>query len=74
MTNDRLRNEAGALHLLPPSQRIFGPGSTPVMAAFTHIGKNNRFNGPDIGAYDAALNIETAITEVYELRRIGFNY
>lgn len=63
MTNDRLRNEAGALHLVPPSQRIFGPGSTPVMAAFTHIGNNNRFNGPDIGAYYAALSVETAIAE-----------
>jgi hypothetical protein len=63
MTNDRLRNEAGVLGLVPVAERLFGPGSTPVMAAFTHIGNSNRFNGPELGAYYAALDIETALAE-----------
>ena len=63
LTSDRLRNEAGQLNLVPESERIFGPGSTPVMAAFTYTGNSNRFNGPKIGAYYAALSVETAIAE-----------
>ena len=62
-TNDRLRTVAGKLPLVPESDRIYGPGSTPVMAAFTHVGSNNRFNGPDIGAYYAGLSVDTAIAE-----------
>ena len=62
-TNDRLLNEAGALALVPVDERIFGPGSTPVMAAFTHIGNDNRFNDASLGAYYAALSKKTAIAE-----------
>ncbi|WP_320821795.1 RES family NAD+ phosphorylase [Reinekea sp.] len=62
-TNDRLLNDAGALALVPLGERIFGPGSTPVMAAFTHIGHDNRFNDASIGAYYAALSKQTAIAE-----------
>jgi len=62
-TNDRLLNEAGALALVPIGERIFGPGSTPVMAAFTHIGHDNRFNDATRGAYYAALTKSTAIAE-----------
>lgn len=62
-TNDRLRNELGDLNLVPPEHRLSGSGATPVMAAFTHVGNNNRFNGPDIGAYYAGLDVSTAIEE-----------
>lgn len=62
-TNDRLRNEAGDINLVAPEHRLIGTGATPVMAAFTHVGKDSRFNGPDIGAYYAALNVDTAIEE-----------
>ena len=37
LTNDRIRDETGVLQLVPPQERIFGPGSGPIMAAFTHI-------------------------------------
>ena len=37
MTNDRLRDEAGELSLVPPEDRVSGPGSSPIMAAFTHL-------------------------------------
>lgn len=63
LTNDRLRNEVGNIQLVKHEHRIFGPGSTPVMASFTHIGNNNRFNTPDAGAYYAGLCVETAIAE-----------
>ena len=37
MTNDRLRDEVGILALVPPEDRVSGPGTTPIMAAFTHL-------------------------------------
>ena len=38
LINDRLRDEAGDITLVDAGDRISGPGSSPVMAAFTHIG------------------------------------
>ena len=35
MTNDRIREEVGDISLLPADERLFGPGSTCIMAAFT---------------------------------------
>jgi len=35
MTNDRLREEVGELTLVPAEDRVAGPGSSPIMAAFT---------------------------------------
>ncbi len=63
LTNDRLRQEAGDLALVPPEQRICGPGSTPVMASFTHIGHASRFTDGSYGVYYAANNSATAIAE-----------
>src|SRR5437762_6306867 len=37
LTNDRLREQAGELSLVPPEDRVSGPGTTPIMAAFTHL-------------------------------------
>jgi hypothetical protein len=37
LTNDRLRDEVGNLQLIPPAERISGPGSSHIMAAFTHL-------------------------------------
>ena len=37
MTNDRLREEVGDLTLVPPEDRISGPGTSAIMAAFTHL-------------------------------------
>lgn len=37
MTNDRLRDEAGELSLVPPEDRVSGPGTSAIMAAFTHL-------------------------------------
>lgn len=64
LTNDRLRQEAGNLYLVPPEEWVTGPGATPIMAAFTHIGKPSRFtSGEWFGIYYAADSIETAIKE-----------
>ena len=65
MTNDRTRDEAGELSLVPPSERIAGPGSTPIMAAFTHLNpEGSRFSDGTYGVYYCARSLETALAEV----------
>jgi hypothetical protein len=64
MTNDRLRHEVGDLHIVPKEDRIFGDGATPIMAAFTHLGRDSRFTTGDLyGVYYAAEDVETAVKE-----------
>ncbi len=64
LTNDRLRDEAGELRLVPPHERVSGPGTTPVMAAFTHLHpEGSRFSDGTFGVYYAAREIETAVAE-----------
>lgn len=63
LTNDRLREEVGELALVAQQDRICGPGTTPIMAAFTHIGRASRFTNGDYGVYYAADSTEAAIGE-----------
>lgn len=63
LTNDRLREEAGELWRVPPTERVSGPGSSPVMAAFTHIGIPSRFTDGTFGVYYGARDLRTAIAE-----------
>lgn len=64
MTNDRLREEAGDLALVPPGDWVSGPGASPIMAAFTHLNPvGDRFTGGSYGVFYASLTIETAIAE-----------
>jgi len=63
LTNDRLRDEVGEISLVPVDERLTGPGASPVMAAFTHIGRPSRFSDGTYGIYYAGLSIETAILE-----------
>ncbi|HXH04022.1 MAG TPA: RES family NAD+ phosphorylase [Candidatus Competibacteraceae bacterium] len=63
LTNDRLRDEVGDLRLVTPQDRVCGPGSSPLMAAFTHIGHPSRFSDGRYGVYYAARELETAIAE-----------
>ena len=37
MTNDRLREEVGDIALVALEDRVSGPGTSPIMAAFTHL-------------------------------------
>jgi hypothetical protein len=71
LTNPRLRDEAGALKLVPKEHRISGPGSTPVMAAFTHLNpEGSRFSDGTGGVFYAAHSVATAVEEtVYHRER-----
>jgi hypothetical protein len=63
LTNDRLRDEVGDIALVDPEDRLSGPGSSPVMAAFTHVGVESRFSDGSFGVYYAAKSLKTAIEE-----------
>ena len=63
MTNDRLREEVGELWRVPEPERVSGPGSTPVMAAFTHIGMPTRFSDGTYGVYYCASSLQAAVAE-----------
>lgn len=64
MTNDRLRDEVGDITLVPPEDRVSGPGTTPIMAAFTHLNpEGDRFTDGSCGVFYASLTVETAVAE-----------
>ena len=64
LTNDRLRDELGEIQVVPPADRLSGPGAGYVMAAFTHPSPAGaRFSDSRRGAYYAARALETAIAE-----------
>jgi RES domain-containing protein len=63
LTNERLRDEMGDIERVPAEDRVFGAGSSPLMAAFTHIGRPSRFSDGGYGIYYAASSLETAIRE-----------
>jgi hypothetical protein len=64
LTNSRLRDELGALRLVPADRRLSGPGSTPVMAAFTHLNPaGSRFSDGNWGVFYAAHSVLTAVEE-----------
>tara|TARA_R110000772_G_C13306656_1_gene439434 strand:+ start:6499 stop:6837 length:339 start_codon:yes stop_codon:yes gene_type:complete len=61
LTNDRLRDLAGDIAYVPPDERMVGPGSSVVMAAFTHAGNQSRFSDGGYGVFYAGLTMETSI-------------
>jgi hypothetical protein len=61
-TNPRVLDEVGELAMVRPEDRISGPGSTPIMAAFTHT-KPSRFSDGTYGVFYAAHDESTAIAE-----------
>jgi len=64
MTNDRLRDEVGEISLVPPEDRISGPGTTPIMAAFTHLNvEGDRFTDGSYGVFYASNDLDTAVAE-----------
>jgi hypothetical protein len=63
-TNDRLSILSRRLPLLPPAEIVQGAGATMVMAAFLHADQaGGRFTDGRLGAWYAALDVETAIAE-----------
>lgn len=64
LTNPRLRDEVGDIHLVPPEDRVSGPGSHAIMAAFTHLNpEGSRFTDGTFGVFYAADALDTAIAE-----------
>lgn len=64
LTNERLRDEAGIIELVPALDRLFGPGSGPIMAAFTHLNPDgSRFSDGSYGVFYAGRERATAIAE-----------
>ena len=64
LTNPRVRDEAGDISLVPPAERVAGPGASYVMAAFTHLNpRGSRFSDGSYGVYYAAHELATAIAE-----------
>jgi len=71
LTNPRLRQELGALSLVPAADRVSGPGASLVMAAFTHLNpEGSRFSDGSYGVYYAAATLDTAIAEVSHHRAL----
>jgi len=65
LTNDRVREEIGELAPVPKVDRISGPGTTPIMAAFTHLNpEGSRFSDGSYGVYYCARELDTALAEV----------
>jgi len=64
LTNDRLRDEIGEIAAVPLAERIAGPGASPIMAAFTHIGFASRFTDGSYGVYYASNGFDGALREV----------
>jgi len=64
LTNDRVRSEVGQLDLVPLEDRLAGPGTSAIMAAFTHLNpQGSRFSDGSYGVYYAGKTLETAIAE-----------
>lgn len=69
LTNPRLREELGQLQLVPKARRVSGPGTQPVMAAFTHLNPaGSRFSDGSYGVFYAARTLDTAIAETMHHR------
>ena len=71
LTNPRLREEVGDIDLVPREDRVFGPGTSVIMAAFTHLNPDgSRFADSTFGAFYAAASLDTAIAETRYHREI----
>lgn len=69
LTNPRLREALGRIDLVPPGRRIAGPGTTAIMAAFTHLNpEGSRFSDGTYGVYYCAEEYATAIAETVHHR------
>lgn len=74
-TNPRVRDEVGAIELVPASERVYGPGSGYIMAAFTHLNEHgSRFSDGTYGVFYAAEQTETAIEETKHHRARFLSY
>jgi len=71
LTNPRLRDDVGDIRLVPPEDRVSGPGSSIIMAAFTHLNPvGSRFTDGTYGVFYAANDLATAIAETAYHREV----
>ena len=64
LTNPRLRDQVGDIRLVPEIDRISGPGTSIIMAAFTHLNPDgSRFTDGSYGVFYVADSLSTAIAE-----------
>jgi RES domain len=64
LSNERARDALGQVERVPKEQRVYGPGSGPIMAAFTHINVlGSRFSDGRHGVFYAARDRATALAE-----------
>ena len=64
LTNERVRDELGHIESVAPAHRVYGPGSGPIMAAFTHVNtQGSRFSQGHWGVFYAARERTTAVAE-----------
>lgn len=64
LTNERARDEIGQIALVAPEHRVYGSGSGPIMAAFTHVNTlGSRFSAGQWGVFYAARERATAVAE-----------
>lgn len=64
MSNERARDELGLVERVPREERVYGNGSGPIMAAFTHVNMlGSRFSAGRFGVFYAARERATAVAE-----------
>jgi hypothetical protein len=64
LTNPRLRDEVGEIELVPQEDRVFGHGTSVIMAPFTHLNPDgSRFADDTFGAFYAAASLDTSVAE-----------
>src|SRR5207244_2015605 len=64
LTNPRVRDEIGNINMIKKEERVFGSGTSNIMAAFTHLPPlGSRFTDGSYGVYYAADSLEAAIAE-----------
>ena len=68
-TTEHIREEIGELERVPPVERVYGHGMTPVMAAFTHP-VPSRFGDGSHGVYYCSRDARTAIRETVHHREV----
>jgi hypothetical protein len=75
MTNPRLRDQAGKISLVPLEERVSGPGSSNIMAPFTHLNiSGSRFSNGTFGVFYAADKLECAVAETKYHREKFLSY
>lgn len=74
LTNPRLRSEVGTTQVLPAEDRISGPGTSVIMAAFAHLNPGgSRFSDGSYGVFYSANGLDTAIAETCHHRERFLN-